>query len=97
MYRSSDVVTMNKSRILRWTGHLAKIEDSWDASKILTSKPIAEIRLGRPRHAWAENNRKYFKGIHVNTRKWIVSANDNDYWRLLVRIASNLRSMKPRD
>ena len=37
-----------------------------------------------------DNIRIYLKEIGVNTKNWIVSAQDRDYWRPLVNVALNL-------
>ena len=36
MYRSPNIVRVIKSRRLRWAGHVARLEESWSAFKILT-------------------------------------------------------------
>ena len=52
LYRSPNtlVVRMIKSRRLTWAGHLAKMEESKSAFKILTGKPTRKRPLGKPRH-----------------------------------------------
>ena len=50
LYRSPNTVRLIKSRRLRWADHLAKIEKSRSAFKILTRKPTGKRPLGRPRH-----------------------------------------------
>ena len=45
MYRSLNIVRVIKSRRLRWTGHVARIEKGSSAFKILTGKRPLE----RPR------------------------------------------------
>ena len=40
---------MNTSRRLRWTGHVARMEEGRGAFKILTSTPTGKRPLGRPR------------------------------------------------
>ena len=47
--------------------------------------------LGRPRCRWDDNIRMYFKEIGINTRNWIDSAQDRNYWKVLINAALNLR------
>ena len=47
--------------------------------------------LGRPRRRWEDNIRMDLKEIGINTRNWVDSAPDRDYWRSLVNTALNLR------
>ena len=58
LYRSPNIVRVIKSRRLRWTGHVAKMEEGRSAFKILTGKPTGNIPLGRPRRRWEDNIRK---------------------------------------
>ena len=48
---------MIKSRRLRWTGHVARMEEGRSAFKILTGKPTEKRTLGRPRRRWDDNIR----------------------------------------
>ena len=48
---------MIKSRRLRWTGHVARMEEGRSAFKILTDKPTGKRPLGRPRRRWEDNIR----------------------------------------
>ena len=59
--------------------------------KILTGKPTGKGPLGRPRRRWEENIRMDLKEIGINTRNWVDSAQDRDYWRALVIAALDLR------
>ena len=43
---------MIKSRILRWTGHLARMEGGRSVFKILTGKHTGNRSLGRPIRTW---------------------------------------------
>ena len=49
LYRSPNLVRVIKSRRLRWAGHVARMEKSRSAFKILTGKPTGNRPLGRPR------------------------------------------------
>ena len=58
MYRSPKIVRVIKSRRIRWAGHVARMEKSRSALKILTGKPTGKRPLGRPRLRWEDNIRK---------------------------------------
>ena len=77
---------MIKSRRLRWAGHVARIEESRSALKILTGKPTGKRPLGRPRSRWED-----LEEMGINAGNWVDSAQDRDYWRALVNAALNLR------
>ena len=91
MYRSPNTVRMIKYRRIRRAGHVAIMEEHRSAFKILTDKPTGKRPLGRPRRRWEENIRMDVKEIGINTRNWIDSVQDSDYWRALVNAALNLR------
>ena len=61
-----------------------------NAFKILTGKPTGKRPLGKPRRRWEDNTRMGLKGIGINTRSWVDSAQDRDYWRALVNATLNL-------
>ena len=46
LYRSPNIVRVIKSRRLRWAGHVARMEESRSAFKILTGKPTEKRLLG---------------------------------------------------
>ena len=93
MYRSPNIVRVIKSRILRWVGHVARMEDDRNAFKMLTGKPTGKRPLGSPRRRWEYNIvRMDLKEIFINTRNWVDSAQDRGYWRALVNVALSFRA-----
>ena len=78
MYRSPNIVRVIKSKRLRWAGHETRMEDGRSTFKILTGR-------------WEDNIRINFKETGINTRNWVDSATDRDYWKALVNAALNLR------
>ena len=88
---SLNTVRVFKSRRLRWAGHVARMEEGRSAFKILTGTPAGKSLLGMPRRRWDDNIRMDLKGIGISTRNWVDSAQDRDYWRILVNAALNLR------
>ena len=78
LYRSPNIVRMNKSRRLRRTGHIARMEESRSA-------------LGRPRRRWEDNIRFDLEEIGINAGDLVDSTQGRDYWRALVDAKLNLR------
>ena len=67
------------------------MEEGRSAFKTLTSTPVGKRPLGRPRFRCEDNIRMDLKEIDINTRNWVDSGQDRDYWRALVIAALNLR------
>ena len=65
------------------------MEEVRSAFKILTGKPTGKIISGIPRSNWEDNIRINIKVIGINTRNWIDSAQDTDYWKALTNAALN--------
>ena len=68
MYRSPITVREIKSRRLRWTGHVTRLEEGRGAFKIITGTPTGKRPLGRPRRIWEDNIRMDLKVIDICTR-----------------------------
>ena len=79
MYRSPNIVRVIKSTRLRWAGHVARMEESRSAFKILTGRSIGKRPLERPRLRWENNIRMDLEEISSNTRTWDDSAQDRVY------------------
>ena len=54
LYPSPNKVRMNKSKKLRWPGHVARMEEGKNAFKILTGKTTGRIPLGRSGRRWED-------------------------------------------
>ena len=72
-------------------GHVAGMEKGRNAFKILTGKLTGKIPLWRPRRRWEDSIRVDLEEIGINAGNWVDSAQDRNYWRVLVNAASNLR------
>ena len=58
---------------------------------MLTDKVSGKRPVGSSRRRWEKSIRMDFKEIGASTRNWTDSAQDRDYWRTLVNVASNLQ------
>ena len=83
------IIRANKSRRLRWAGHVVRMKEDRSALKILIGKPIGKLPLGRPRPRWEGNVAMDLKEMCVSTMNRIDSAQDRDYWRAVVNAALN--------
>ena len=77
--------------MLRWEGHVARMEEGRSAFKILTGKPTGKRPLGKPRRRWEDNIRIDLEEIGINAGNWVDSAQNRNYWRALVNAALNFR------
>ena len=71
-------------------GHVARMEESTSALKMLTGKPTGKKAFGMPRRKWEDNVRIDFEEMGINAGNSVDSAQDSDYWRALVDAALNL-------
>jgi hypothetical protein len=55
---ASQNIRVNKSRKMRWTGHVAYMGEMRNAYKVLVRKPEGKRPLRRPGHRWEENIRR---------------------------------------
>ena len=91
LYRSPNIVRVIKCRRLRWTWHVARMEEGRSAFKILTGKPTGKRPLGRPRRRWEDNIRMDLEEIVISAGNWVDSSQDRNDWRALLNAALNLR------
>ena len=84
LYSSPNIIRSLKSRRLRWAGHVALMEQSRNAHRVLVGKPEGKRPLGKPRHRWEDN-------IKMDLREVVDLAEDRDQWRAYVRAVMNLR------
>ena len=55
LYSSPNIIRSLKSRRLRWARHVARMEQSRNAYRVLVGKPEGKRPLGRPRRRWEDN------------------------------------------
>jgi hypothetical protein len=90
LYSSISIIRMIKPRMIRWAGHVARIEGKGNAYMILVGKPEGKRPLGRPRRRWVDNIKMDLTEIGWDGMDWIDLAQDRDQWRALVNTVMNL-------
>ena len=50
-----------------------------------------KLRLGRPKRRWKRNIIIDLKEVVINTWKWVDSAQDSNYWRVLAKATLKFR------
>ena len=67
------------------------MDEGGSVFKMSTGKPTKGIPLRDPRRRQEDNIRMDLREITADTRNWVDSAQDRDYWRSLVVAAFYLR------
>ena len=80
MYSSPNIglIRSLKSRRLRWAGHVARMDESTNAYRVLVGKPEGKRPLGRPRCRWEDNIKMDFREVGCDPVDWAHLAEDRD-------------------
>jgi hypothetical protein len=57
LYPSPSIIRIMKSKRMRWVGHVARMEETRDAYRLLVGKPEGKRPLRRPGRGWVDNIR----------------------------------------
>ena len=90
LYSSQNIRNLKSGR-LRWAGHVARMEQSRNAYRVLVGKPEGKRPLGRPRRRWEDNIKMDLREVGCHLGEWIDLAEDRDQWRAYVRAVMSLR------
>ena len=91
LYCSPNIVRVIKSRRLRWTGHVTRMEEERGVHKVSVGKPEGKRPLGKPRHRWEDNIKMDLEKVGRGCGDWMELAQDRKRWRALVSTVMNLR------
>jgi hypothetical protein len=86
-YSSPNIISLIKSRRMRWTWHVARMGETRNAYRISVGKPEEK----RPRRRWVDNIKMDLGETGRDGIDWIDLAQDRDKWRVLVNTMMNLR------
>ena len=74
MYCSPNIVQVIKSRIMRWSGHVARVGEERGVYRVLVGKPEGRRPLGIPRRRWVDNIRMDLQEVRCGYMDWIRMA-----------------------
>jgi hypothetical protein len=72
---SPSIIRMIKSRMMRWTGHVTRMEKR-NAYRLFEGKPEGKRPLGRPRCRWVDNIKMDLREIGLDGMDWMDLAQD---------------------
>jgi hypothetical protein len=76
LYSSPSIITMIKSRMLRWAWHLARMWEKRNAYRILVREPKGKRPHGRLRRRWVDNIKIYLRITEWGSMDWIDQDRD---------------------
>jgi hypothetical protein len=91
LYSSPNIVTVIKSRTMRWAGHVARMEEGRSVYRVLVGRPEGKRPLGRPRRKWEDYIKMDLREIGIDGVNWIQLAQDKVQWRAFVNTVMKLR------
>jgi hypothetical protein len=86
-----NVVSVIKSRRLRWARHVARMGEGRGVYMVLVGKPEGKRPLAKPRPSWEDNIKLDLREIGIDVANWIRLAQDRVQWRAFVKTVMNLR------
>jgi hypothetical protein len=54
LHSSPDIIRQIKPRRMRWVGHVARMGEGRNVSRVLVGKPEGKKAFGRPRSRWED-------------------------------------------
>jgi hypothetical protein len=91
LYSSPGIITVVKSRRMRWTGRVAYIGAKRNAYRILVGKPEGKRPIERPRCKWVDKMKIVLRATGWGGIDWIDLAQYRDQWRAVVNTVMKLR------
>jgi hypothetical protein len=91
LYSLPNIVRVIKSRRMRWTGHVARMEEGRGVYRILVWRPEGKRPLEGHRRRWEDNIKMDLMEIEIDGANWIRLAQERVQWRAFVDTVMDLR------
>jgi hypothetical protein len=73
---SPNIVTVIKSRKMRWARYVARMGRGRSVCRVLVGRPEGKRPLGRPRRRWEDNIKMVLRETYIDGAKWVRLAQD---------------------
>jgi hypothetical protein len=71
LYSSANIVSVIKSRRMRWAGHVTRMGEGRGVYRVLIGRPEYKRPLGRLRHRWEDNIKMDLREKGIDGANWI--------------------------
>jgi hypothetical protein len=91
LYSSPDIITQDKSRRMRWAGHVGRMGAEMKVYRVSVGKREGMRPLERPRRRWENGIIQDLRECDYGDLECINLAQDRDRWRALVKTVMRLQ------
>jgi hypothetical protein len=74
--RGENCILMIKPRMMKWAGHVARMEKGRDVYRVLLGRPGGKRPLRIPRSRWEDNIKMNLREIGIDGANWIRLVED---------------------
>jgi hypothetical protein len=82
LIKRKNIIRFIKSQNLKWLGHVERMLNEREVTRIYKWKPLASRPKGRPKNRWEDDVRADLQKMKMNN--WKRSVLDRDSWRTIV-------------
>jgi hypothetical protein len=82
LIQQQNVIRFIKSHRLKWIGHMERMPQEREVTRIYKWKPFASIPIGRLKIRWEDDIRKDLQTMRIEN--WKQSVLDRDPWKAIV-------------
>ena len=82
LIKRKNVIRFIKSERLKWLGHVERMPNEREVTRIYKWKPLAPRPKGRPKNRWEDDVRMDLQKMKI--KNWKRSVLDRDSWRTIV-------------
>jgi hypothetical protein len=82
LIKRKNIIIFIKSQRLKWLGHVERMPNEREVTRIYRWKPLASRPKGRLKNRWEDDVRMDLQNMKI--KKWKRSVLDRDSWRTIV-------------